>query len=87
MNIRRPALALFAIVLSVSVTAPLGAKQHHRSSAQRQGGMSKEQAVRQARERTGGRVLSVKPTKDGYRVKVLTPQGKVRHVPVHGGKR
>lgn len=82
MNIRRQALALFFLVLSGSLAAPLGAKQHKGSGSSREGGMSQEEAAQIARKRTGGRVLSVKPAKDGYRVKVLTPQGEVRYVPV-----
>jgi hypothetical protein len=37
-----------------------------------------------ARRQTGGRVLAVTPSNDGYRVKVLTPNGEVRYVLISG---
>ena len=46
-----------------------------------------EQAAETARRQTGGRVLNVKPQNGGYRVKVLTPKGEVRYVPVEPGRR
>ena len=45
------------------------------------------QAAESARRQTGGRVLNVKPGDDGFRVKVLTPDGEVRYVPVDKPKR
>ena len=52
------------------------------SSAQRSGA---ERASRIARERSGGgRVLNLTPSKDGYRVKVLTPAGEVRELLIPG---
>ncbi len=47
-------------------------------------GFSAADAAEIARKRTGGRVLAVKPTSKGYRVKVLTPAGEVRYVKVNG---
>jgi uncharacterized membrane protein YkoI len=57
-----------------------GGKPDHKQSQ----GRSPAQAAEIARKRTGGRVLSVKSGKDGYRVKVLTPGGEVRYVKVPG---
>lgn len=52
--------------------------------------VSQDQAVAQAQQRTGGRVLSVDrsdtPSPATWRVKVLTPQGEVRAVVLDGGK-
>jgi hypothetical protein len=43
---------------------------------------SESRASQQARQQTGGRVLGVSPSKDGYRVKILTPKGEVRSIQV-----
>ena len=56
-----------------------GGGKGHREKAK---GFTPEQAAQIARRQTGGRVLDVKPGNGGYRVKVLTPKGKVRYVPV-----
>lgn len=45
-------------------------------------GKSAQQAAEEARRKTGGRVLTVKPSDGGYRVKVLTPSGEVRYVTI-----
>lgn len=51
-------------------------------SAKRSGA---ERASRIARERSGGgRVLNLTQSKDGYRVKVLTPAGEVRELLIPG---
>jgi len=50
-------------------------------------GMTSSQAAETARKQTGGRVLSVKESAGGYRVKVLTPAGEVRDVLVPAGER
>lgn len=48
-------------------------------------------AAEQARQRTGGRVLNVQdqnaPDKGGYKVRVLTPDGRVRNVEVDAPKK
>jgi hypothetical protein len=44
------------------------------------GARSAAEASEIARNQTGGRVLAVKSTDRGFQVKVLTPDGKVRHV-------
>ncbi|MGB0712676.1 MAG: PepSY domain-containing protein [Gammaproteobacteria bacterium] len=44
--------------------------------------VSREQAASNARDATGGRVLRVDPRQDGYRVKVLTEDRRVRSVDV-----
>lgn len=48
------------------------------------GGLTPAQAGEMARRQTGGRVLAVTPSNDGYRVKVLTPNGEVRYVLISG---
>ncbi|MBK1701402.1 PepSY domain-containing protein [Thiococcus pfennigii] len=50
-------------------------------------GFSAGEAADAARRKTGGRVLSVKPDRDGYQVRMLTPEGEVRHVFVPGQRR
>lgn len=47
-----------------------------RSSEGRQSPESR--ASERARRDTGGRVLGVSPSDEGYRVKILTPKGEVR---------
>lgn len=51
-------------------------------SAEREqaGRISAAQAAEIARRQTGGRVLAVKESRDGYQVKVLTQGGEVRYV-------
>jgi uncharacterized membrane protein YkoI len=48
--------------------------------------VSPDQAVEIARRQTGGRVLAVRESRDGYQVKVLTPKGEVRYVFVPSGR-
>jgi hypothetical protein len=51
------------------------------------GAASPSEAADEARRRTGGQVLSVRQSRGGYEVKVLTPSGEVRivFVPASGG--
>jgi len=76
-------LALWTLYPPQAVAAP----KRDAAAPERQSSLSKEQAARVARDRTGGRVLSVRPTAGGFRVKVLTPDGEVRYVPVGAGGR
>jgi hypothetical protein len=46
--------------------------------------MTAERAAETVRRQTGGRVLDVRESGGGYRVKVLTPSGEVRSVTVPG---
>jgi hypothetical protein len=48
--------------------------------------VSAGQAADRVRKETGGRVLSVEEGGNGYRVRVLTPKGEVRAVPVPRGR-
>lgn len=85
---RYPILVL-AVMLAL---APLGAAGGDRggrdSDSRRKGGegrqSSESQASERARQQTGGRVLGVSPSNEGYRVKVLTPKGEVRSIQVPG---
>jgi hypothetical protein len=43
---------------------------------------SESRASERARQQTGGRVLGVSPSNEGYRVKILTPKGEVRNIQV-----
>ena len=83
----KPLLAIFA-VLALGMAAPAtqaqqrlapdrGAYQNERQQA---GRISAAQAAEIASRQTGGRVLSVKESRDGYQVKVLTQGGDVRYV-------
>jgi hypothetical protein len=91
----RIALLLSLLLLPLAIaTAPVCAGGRHEGRRgseipQRgpQAGISAAQAAEIARGRTGGRVLAVKPGGDGYQVKVLTPNGEVRYVPVRRGGR
>jgi hypothetical protein len=51
------------------------------------GASSPSEAADEARRRTGGQVLSVRQSRGGYEVKVLTPSGEVRlvFIPASGG--
>jgi hypothetical protein len=88
---RYPILAL-AVLLAI---APLGGAWADRggrdSDSRGKGGdrrsgegrqSSESRASQRARQQTGGRVLGVSPSNDGYRVKILTPKGEVRSIQV-----
>jgi len=83
----KPLLALFA-VLALGMAAPAAQAQQRLApdrraySADRQQAarISAAQAAEIARRQTGGRVLAVKESRDGYQVKVLTQGGDVRYV-------
>jgi hypothetical protein len=81
--------ALLAVLLVVAVPAQQSwsAGRHKGGAGAHQEGLSAAQAADIARRQTGGRVLAVKRAKDGFRVKVLTPKGEVRYVPVRGAGR
>jgi len=53
-------------------------------------GQDAQAAAEKAQQSTGGRVLNIqgqnRPDKDGYKVRVLTPDGRVRTVDVEKGK-
>ena len=59
-----------------------GGKGGKTPSNEQSRGISSARAAEIARKKTGGRVLAVKPSSKGYRVKVLTPSGEVRYVKV-----
>lgn len=95
MNRTPPLLAALVLALALAVPSQeIWAGGRHegrqgRETPQRghQQDMSPARAAELARRRTGGRVLAVKPGKKGYRVKVLTPKGEVRYVPIGKGGR
>ena len=93
MNRIAPLLAILFLALAAPSQQTWAGGRHEgrsgREAPQRgqQQDMSAAGAAELARRRTGGRVLSVKPGKNGYRVKVLTPKGEVRYVPVGKGGR
>ncbi len=88
--------ALLATVMIMVAPAPPGQASpdpwHRFSSppsgyhlARRQADIGADAAAASAGQATGGRVLSVRKGKRGtYRVKVLLPGGRVRHVTVDG---
>jgi hypothetical protein len=47
-----------------------------------QGGLTADQAAREAQRQTGGRVLAVQKQGGGYRVKVLTESREVRTITI-----
>lgn len=87
------AFILLCLALQPGGTAYAGEKEHREKGGGRDSApgqtrdFTPKQAAESARRQTGGRVLSVKPANGGYRVKVLTPQGEVRYVPVDGKRR
>lgn len=76
---RRQSRLLFAVLLGLLLSPPLSAR----------GDVSLDQAVEQARERTGGRVISAETRdKNGQRVhniRILTSDGKVRRLQIDAG--
>jgi hypothetical protein len=84
----RATTLLMATLIALSLAQPVwGANGPKGRGNERGGGMSSSQAAEIAQRQTGGRVLSVKESSGGYRVKVLTPSGEVRDVFVPGGGR
>lgn len=84
----RSTTLLMATLIALSLAQPgWGANGPKGKDKERGGGMSSSQAAEAAQRQTGGRVLSVKESSGGYRVKVLTPSGEVRDVFVPGGGR
>jgi hypothetical protein len=77
-----------ALLLSFLCGGPVFASNAYDASggrwqfAQRDPGrrISADQAAEIARRQSGGRVLAVRESRDGYQVKVLTPGGEVRYV-------
>lgn len=65
-----------AAVLAVSAILPLS------DAAMAQRGISSGQAANIARQATGGKVLSVSPAGQAYRVRILKPNGDVTTVMV-----
>ncbi|MEJ2403964.1 MAG: PepSY domain-containing protein [Candidatus Thiodiazotropha sp.] len=67
------------VVIATLATVLLGATQAH-------AGMSLDQAVQQAKQKTGGRVISAETrNKDGhsvYNIRILTRDGKVRRMQI-----
>jgi uncharacterized membrane protein YkoI len=84
----KPILVLLA-ALALGAGAPPAAQAQQRlapdrgtysAERDREARISAAQAAEIARRQTGGRVLSVKESRDGYQVRVLTPRGEVRNV-------
>lgn len=62
------------------------ARAERERSERGEGRLSPDDAARKARRETGGRVLSIQgDQREGYRVKVLTPQGEVRYIHIESG--
>ena len=84
----KPLLALLAALVMAAAVPPAAQAQQRlapdrgyysveRGQAAR---ISAAQAAEIARRQSGGRVLAVKESREGYQVKVLTPRGEVRYV-------
>lgn len=80
----RLVVGLLAAWLLAAAGSPAAAEQNgQRNRAGQAVGSSAGQAAEQARRQSGGRVLSTeRQGADGYRVKVLTPEGRVRKIDV-----
>ena len=80
-----PIIALCLMVHPAAAIA--GGKKGGKDEREKAKSFTPEQAAKSARRQSGGRVLNVKPDKEGYRVKVLTPKGEVLYVPVDPPRR
>lgn len=84
------ALSLAAPMASARPPGPPPNGGHGQERSER-GGMSLDQAVERVRRDTGGRVLSAETVSDNgrrsYRIKVLTPDRRVRVINVGAGGR
>ena len=76
------AAAILACLAAHPAWSAPGGKGNVKGKREQAKHFTPEQAAKAARRQTGGRVLNVKPGNGGYRVKVLTPKGEVRYVPV-----
>lgn len=76
---------LLLLLLTVAGGLNSGLAAADRGGRQAQGRDAQE-AAEKAQQSTGGRVLNIqgqnRPDKDGYKVRVLTPDGRVRTVDV-----
>lgn len=75
---KKQALQIVIFLLSLLLTAPLYAR-----------GLSLDQAVQQAKERVGGRVISAETLEsDGrqtHNIRILTDEGKLRRLRIDAG--
>jgi hypothetical protein len=84
----KPLLALLSLLAMVAAVPPAAQAQQrlapdrgaYTNERQQAGRISAAQAAEIASRQTGGRVLSVKESRDGFQVKVLTQAGDVRYV-------
>ncbi len=74
------------VAIACMVCGPASAEQEGRQSR----GKDAEDAAERAQQSTGGRVLNIQdqnqPDKGGYKVRILTPDGRVRSVDVESQK-
>ena len=79
-------LLLLLVAVGGLVPGPVNADREGRQAQ----GKAAEAAAEKAQQSTGGRVLNVQdqnhPDKGGYKVRVLTPDGRVRTVDVESQK-
>lgn len=79
-------LLLLLVVVGGLVPGPVNADRGGRQAQ----GKGAEDAAEKAQQSTGGRVLNVqdqnRPDKEGYKVRVLTPDGRVRTFDVESQK-
>jgi uncharacterized membrane protein YkoI len=79
-------LLLLLVAVGGLVPGPVNADREGRQAQ----GKDAEAAAEKAQQSTGGRVLNVQdqnhPDKGGYKVRVLTPDGRVRTVDVESQK-
>ncbi len=79
-------LPLLLAVTGCIVAGPVSAQQGGRQAQ----GKDAEDAAQKAQQSTGGRVLNIQdqnhPDKGGYKIRILTPDGRVRSVDVDSQK-
>ena len=81
-------LIALVLLLSLPVQADRRGRDHRDRDREYRGhdngyAISREEAARIARERNGGRILDIKPRRDGYQVKTLR-KGRVRVYEIDG---
>lgn len=77
-------LIALLLLLSLPVQADRRGREYREPRGHDNGyAISREEAARIARERNGGRILDIKPRRDGYQVKTLR-KGRVRVFEIDG---
>jgi hypothetical protein len=82
MNTRRSLLAMLTVALTLTCLPAAADRGHGNGTGSDNNGISAEQAAAVVSRAYGGRVVSVKPEGNGYKVRVLLEGGRVKTVQV-----